>query len=685
MEGQFWAPFEDLAESAFSFLFFLRDEKIVFCNRSARRAFETPPQITLIGAPFASCIDFERFRKDNPSVATDGLASVADDAPRLVAAIGAGGGRFNVLMKLARPQAGAANELIVAMKDVSDLQHAATALWGREQNLVKVFQTVTDGLVMIDASSRVIRFNASAERMFGISAKDVIGQPMHVLLPYDDPARHDRYVRDYARTGVSPVIGATRPITCRRANGEMFPAEISVSHTRVDGHDYYTAVLRDISERVAAEKALKRLALTDMVTGLPNRAALIAAIEARLAAGAPAPLAQIDLDNFRWVNDSYGHEIGDAVLRAIGGALGRAMAPGDLVTHPGGDEFVILLEGDGAAIDARIAAAFQAVRGGVSVAGYDIHVGASAGAAIGPEDGATPVDLLRNLEAAVYAAKDAGRDAARRYDAAIADHQARSRNIVADLRAAIANGEIAVHYQPKARLSDGGVIGMEALARWRHPQRGAIPPDLFIGAAERANLISTLGAQVLAASIADVARWNAAGAAPPLKVAVNLSPRQFHDFSLPAKIAGLLAEHALDPGHLELEITESGLMTDVDGVIEALRRLKAVGVSIAVDDFGTGYSSLAYLRKFPIDVLKIDRSFTLGTPEDGGAAALARSIVQMAHSLNLAVVVEGVETQAQEGFFRDLRCEIGQGWRFGKPVDRDGFERAFVSGRAAPA
>ena len=660
-------PFEEFSDASFSLLALVREGRVVFANAAARQAFDMPPSRPLIGTMLFDLLDGAQA----DWLRAQGLARVADEAPRSFQAIGRGGVRFDILLKvqdsLAHP-----GDFVIAIKDVTDILHAASALWGREQHLVRVFESVTDGLVMIDRHGRVIRFNAAAERMFGLRARDIVGQSMAALLPDQDGVRHDRYIAEYERTGHSPVVGGTRQIIARRADGALFPAEISVSHTTLDGTGYFTAILRDITARVEAEEALERLALTDAVTGLPNRAALRRMLQARLGAAKHLPVFQIDLDNFRWVNESYGHETGDAVLRAIGVRLVSALDEADVVAHPGGDEFVIIPDCDIDALQGRIETALNAAAQGVVVNGYDIHVGASAGAAIGPDDGAHAEDLLRNLEAAVYAAKDSGRAAIRRYDRAIADAQAARRNIVSDLRRALDSGEIETFYQPKTRLSDGAIIGMEALARWRSPNRGLVSPDLFIGVAERANLIGALGHQVLESAVRDTMIWNAARKTP-LKVAVNLSPRQFRDFRLPATILAVLKDYGLPPEQLEVEITESGLMTDIGGVIDALHRLKEIGVTIAIDDFGTGYSALAYLRRFPVDILKIDRSFTADTPDDVGAAALARSIASMAHSLDLDVVVEGVETAEQARFFRDLDCRFGQGWLYGRACDRATF------------
>ncbi len=432
-------------------------------------------------------------------------------------------------------------------------------------------------------------------------------------------------------------------------------------------------VVLDITERADAEEALRHQALHDALTGLPNRALLHARVAAALGAApdAPRPLALLllDLDHFKEVNDTFGHERGDGLLCEVADRLRHVVRAGDTVARLGGDEFVVLLPGADAAGATRVAADIRAVLDApLRVEGQVLRVGASVGIALGPAHGADGTTLLRRADVAMYAAKRA-RTGHGLYDPAQDGHSPERLALVGALRAAIEGGALTLHYQPQVDLASGRVCGVEALVRWPHPQRGLIPPDAFIPLAEQTGLIAPLTDWVLAEAVRQGRAWQRAGLL--LDVSVNLSMWNLHDAALPARVAGLLREHSLPPAWLRLELTESALMVDTDRALDVLARLAALGLRLAVDDFGAGYSSLAYLKTLPVDALKIDKGFVRAMATDARDAAIVGSTVGLGHALGLRVVAEGIEDRATWDLLAGMGCDVAQGYHIARPLPPD--------------
>jgi diguanylate cyclase (GGDEF)-like protein len=431
--------------------------------------------------------------------------------------------------------------------------------------------------------------------------------------------------------------------------------------------------LRILHQRKRMEERVNHMAFHDELTSLPNRLMLSQRLDQALSrhrrAGSQAAILFLDLDRFKVINDSLGHEIGDALLRQVADRLRAQSREGDTVARMGGDEFVVLIENyvDLADISARAERLVQQLSAPYVLGSKDCHVTVSIGVSVFPADGNDAQALLKAADVAMYRAKDTGRDGYLFYSAAMNVHTAERLELESDLRHALERHEFLLHYQPKVEVATGVITGTEALLRWNHPRRGLISPMEFIPLAEETGLIVPIGEWVLATACAQTKAWQDQGL-PKLDVAVNLSARQFADPMLLPKLTNIIRRSGLEPSSLELEITESLVMSHGESAVAVLQKLKSIGVRIAIDDFGTGYSSLAYLKRFPIDTLKVDRSFIRDIPSDSGDKQITRAIIALAHSLKLRVVAEGVETADQLTFLRSQRCDTVQGYHLYRPL-----------------
>ncbi|MBS0231359.1 MAG: EAL domain-containing protein [Proteobacteria bacterium] len=422
----------------------------------------------------------------------------------------------------------------------------------------------------------------------------------------------------------------------------------------------------------------ERLVQSDALTGLPNRLLARDRLEQLLVQGVDSDrfvaVIFLDIDNFKTVNDSLGHAAGDALLLQVAVKLRASLRDTDTVARISGDEFVILLGNlkSEHAIATVIAKINRVFREAFSVNGMDVLVTASMGITVSPRDGEDVDVLLKNADLAMYEAKDSGRNTFRFFNAHMNDSVAEQLQLASGLRTALGNGELRVHYQPQIDLADGRIVGAEALLRWLHPERGYIPPAVFIPVAERCGLIHEIGDWVLQQACRDAQAWRALGLGE-LMVAVNVSPLQLRRDDFDVVVADTLADTGLPGESLELELTESSLVLDTRDLVELLQRLRRHGVRIAIDDFGTGYSNLGYLRRLAVHRLKIDRSFVDKICVDASDEALVRAIVEMAHCLNLSVIAEGVENEAALQRLRSLGCEGGQGYLWSQALPLDGF------------
>ena len=458
--------------------------------------------------------------------------------------------------------------------------------------------------------------------------------------------------------------------------------EIAVQAMKAGAHDYLMkdnlarlvpAVERELREaderraRRVAEETVWHQAYHDSLTGLPNRWLLADRLTQAIAYarrdGSRVAVLFMDLDRFKLVNDTLGHATGDELLRLAADRLSEGLEEGDTLARPGGDEFAIVLgglpdAGRAEAVAREIVRRFEAP---FEVLGHELHASTTVGIALYPEHGQDPETLIKNAETAMYAAKRVGAGGWGFYDPQMESAVLDRLTLENELRRALRQGDLVVHYQPQILLADGGLAGVEALVRWQHPERGLIPPLRFVGLAEETGLIRRLGEQVLARAALDLAAWRAAGISPP-RVAVNVSPAQLRDLELPRRVGAILRDAGVEPAAFEVELTETALIQAADTAGEILRGLKALGMRIAIDDFGTGYSSLTYLKRFPVDTIKIDQAFTRHVATDSDDAAIVEAILAMARSLGLDTVAEGVETEAQREWLAERGCRAIQGF-----------------------
>lgn len=533
-----------------------------------------------------------------------------------------------------------------------------------EDSVIGMFQTSTDG-----------RYLAANRALAGLYGYD---SPAALIAGLSDIATR-LYVDPTRRAAFTEQIRANHRVTdfesevYRRDGSRIWISENAHAVLGPDGQAlYYEGTVEDITAQHTYRRQLEYQATHDPLTGLPNRNLLHDRLQQALnqaqRRGCRGALAFVDLDNFKFVNDSLGHAAGDRLLCEVARRLKTCLRESDTVARYGGDEFVLILgDSDGLSDTLPILHRVQAVVGEtMALEGHQLHVNCSIGVSVFPDDGADLSVLLRHADAAMHHAKTLGKGQFQFYTESL-NVAARERLALdSALRQAVAEDALHVVYQPKVGAR-GQVHGFEALLRWDHHAFGSVSPARFIPLAEESGLIADLTAFVLRQACRQAAAWRAAGQTH-VRVAVNLSPSLFREKDLAAMIRSVLAEAGLPPEHLELEITEGMLMGDVQRALTVLRELKAMGVFIAIDDFGTGYSSLAYLKRFPIDILKVDRSFVMECDAGNEAVAITRAIVSLAHSLNLRVVAEGVETSGQLAVLNALGCEEFQGYLFARPL-----------------
>ena len=559
-------------------------------------------------------------------------------------------------------------------RDISQQRQAEQAL----RRAATVFDHSTAAIVVTDPAGRIVQVNAAFQRITGYREADVLGQLPTVFSADRQQTNQMNYVREQIlRDGTWEG-----ELWLKRKDGDAYACWIGINAVRDAENELvsYVCFFSDMSERKANEKRIHRLAYYDSLTQLPNRTLfqdrLHGSLQLAARRGAWVVLMFLDLDRFKPINDSLGHAAGDRMLKDVAMRLAGCVDADETVARMGGDEFTFLLRPGNDRDEALNRAIHVAERILGSLAepfvldGREFFVTASIGIALSPQDGDDISQLMKNADTAMYHAKERGKDNFQFYQAQMNACALERLELESDLRHALDQAQFVLHYQPQF-LADGRTLtGVEALLRWRHPTRGLVPPGEFIPALEELGLVVEVGDWVLREACRQLLDWEQAGVVVP-KVAVNLSARQFADGQLAQRIAAILAATSLAPDRLELELTESILMQDVGEALRTLESLKRLGPLIAIDDFGTGYSSLNYLKQFPIDVLKIDRSFVDGLPEGEQDAQIARAIIAMAHSLSLSVIAEGVETVAQLDFLREHGCDEVQGFLLGRPVPAD--------------
>jgi diguanylate cyclase (GGDEF)-like protein/PAS domain S-box-containing protein len=565
---------------------------------------------------------------------------------------------------------------------VAQFTEIGEALRPHERQLLhsSIIEDSDQGILITDVHERIVSVNAAFSRITGYATQEALGQTTDLLRS----GVHDADFRGRvlaAMHGDGPWQGE---IVGKRKNGELFPQSVSISVVRNEqgAVTHAFSIFSDISVLRAAEQRMQHLANFDSLTGLPNRAHFHRLIDQALATARRndsfGALLAIDLQRFTTVNETFGHAVGDDLLRQVAQRFRQSLRDEDVVARVGADEFVVALLSIQRREHAGIVAQklLAALKPGFNIASMVLHVSASIGISVFPEDGMETASLLQFADVATKRLKTEG-DAGYLFYSPTMNQRAKERwAMEGELRQALADGDLLLHYQPKVSLRNGRIVGAEALIRWRHPQRGMIPPAHFIPVAEETGLILELGDWVAEEACRQIRAWRDAGLNAPL-MSINLSARQFDEL-LPSRILATLDRHDLPPSCLQLEITESLLVRGTEGVVRIMNELVAIGLTLSMDDFGTGYSSLAYLKKFPITALKIDRSFVIGLPGEEDDCAIARAIVTMAQQLRQEIVAEGVETSAQMQFLRSIGCDQMQGFLFSPAVPPDELARMVV-------
>jgi len=575
--------------------------------------------------------------------------------------------------------AGQVEGSVITFVDITERKQAEQQL----RLAAQVFESSHEAIFITDAQNNIVSVNQAFIDITGYGRAEAIGQSPGLL----KSGRHDA---EFFRSMMNSIHHSGNwqgEIWNKRKNGEIYPAWMAISSVRnkQGGITHYVAIYSDISELKRNESQLERQANYDGLTGLANRNLFQDRLNQALIFSrrhdCGLAVLFIDLDNFKNINDSLGHDAGDALLIQVASRLTGSVREGDTVARQGGDEFVLLLseiraEDNVSAITQKLLKALSAP---FDIGGRELHITCSIGIASYPKDGEDNQTLLKNADAAMYRAKELGRNNAQYYAAEMNVRAMERLMLENSLYHALERNEFLLNYQPQVDLRTGEIVGMEALVRWQHPDLGLVSPARFIPVAEDSGLIVPLGEWVLRTACAQNKAWQRAGL-KPISVAVNLSARQFRQPNLVEMVAGILSETGLDPTHLDLEVTESLVMQNVEATIVTLGRLKAMGIKLSIDDFGTGYSSLNYLKRFPIHTLKIDQTFVRDITTDPSDAAIAKTIIAMAHELGLMVIAEGVETEEQKSFLRLHRCDEMQGYLFSRPVPAAEFENLLREG-----
>ncbi|MGM9515569.1 bifunctional diguanylate cyclase/phosphodiesterase [Roseateles sp. DB2] len=579
--------------------------------------------------------------------------------------------------------------------DISATKRAEALLQAQAQHTQAILDNMVDGMITMDTKGRIDAINPAACRMFGYSAEELVGQRVELLMPEGERPHHAGHVRRYLETQVPHVIGIGRDVNGRRKDGSIFPMSLAVSEILQDGEPLFIGLTRDITERKKAEAEIEQLAFYDSLTGLPNRRLLLDRLNQALAINRRnhrhGAVLFIDLDNFKALNDTLGHGMGDRVLVGVARRLQAALRSEDTIARWGGDEFVVVLHDLGqnaqvAALHAEAAAEklLRVLGQPHQLDGHQHHSTPSIGIVIWGGDTGSSEDLLKHADHAMYQAKAAGRNRLCFFDPATQAAMAELTALEADLRQAINCQQLELFYQ--AQVDErGNVVGAEALLRWNHPVQGWISPARFIPLAEHTGLIAQLGEWVLQQACAQLGLWAREPHMAALTLAVNVSAHQFRQKGFLGFMQQLLARSGAPTDKLKLEITESALVENVEQVIALMVALRSLGLHFSLDDFGTGYSSLAYLKRLPLDQLKIDQSFVRDLVTEPNAMAIARAVIQLGESLGLDVIAEGVETEAQREALRQQGCHGFQGYLYARPLALQDFEALVQGWPASPA
>jgi diguanylate cyclase (GGDEF)-like protein/PAS domain S-box-containing protein len=566
-------------------------------------------------------------------------------------------------------------------RDITERNIAEQKLEESIERFRRLSEAGFEGIIVIE-NETIVDANTRTAEMLGCKFTDLIGRKVSDFVAPESLAS----VENHIRSGSEELYEHF----AKRLDGSIFPVEAQGRYLPYEGRMLRITAIRDITKRKEAEKKIRYLAYYDSLTGLPNRTFYKELVSRALFMAHrhhwTVAILFIDLDYFKRINDTLGHDVGDQLLRTVGDLIKMCIRKSDyiarseedelknIVSRLGGDEFIVLLNEIAHAQDASMVARriLKELARPFTLAGHEVFVTASIGIALYPLDGTDTDNLLKNADVAMYHAKNQGRNNYQFYTKSMNETALQRLDLENDLRKALDRGEFLLYYQPTVDIQTRTIYGAEALIRWKHSKKGIISPGDFIPLAEETGLIVPIGEWVLRTACSQNRAWQNAGN-KPFRVAVNLSGRQFDQEGLIEVVTNALHDSGLDPQYLELEITESTIMKNPEKAATTLRKLKDMGICLSIDDFGTGYSSLGNLRKFPLDTLKIDRSFVKNITTDDDDAAITTAIIAMSHSLKLGVIAEGVESEDQQSFLHELRCDVAQGYLFSRPIPAEEF------------
>jgi diguanylate cyclase (GGDEF)-like protein/PAS domain S-box-containing protein len=663
-------PVAELLRDQSPALEFLKDEagRLVYYNKTFATQFTRNGE-SLLGKTDSEWLPketAERVRLHDQTVLSTGSVLEVEET---LAGPGGGPRHWLVLKFPLRGESGARLVGAVAV-DISERRRRERTL----QRMAAIMESSHDAVISTTAEGIVTSWNNGATEIYGYTAEEMEGHPISVLEPRE---RHGEI--DGILERIQMGEGVVRYETVRlKKNGELLEVAVSASPIRDENGELtgVASITRDISDRRRAQELIVFQAFHDPLTGLPNRALLMERLNLCLAkarrSGKLLSLLFLDLDLFKAVNDGFGHHVGDSVFQEVARRLTLCIRDDDTVARVGGDEFIVLLPEIGRTEDAAAVARklLDAIAQPFLAGGRRIDLTTSIGVSVFPNDGQDPETLLRSADNAMARAKEKGRNNYQLSIPELTEEAVKRLTLQAGLRQAIERDELILHYQPVLSLTTGRIVELEALVRWQHPDKGLIMPGAFIDVAEKAGMMVPLGEWVLTKAARQTKVWQTMGF-PDLRVAINLSPSQFHERNLVTSIRRALTESALRPETLEIEITEGVAMEDAEVTVANLLALRSLNVGVSIDDFGTGYSSLSYLKRFPVTTLKIDRSFVSDVVTNSADAGIVRAVVAMAHGLKLNVIAEGVETKEQFAYLRENGCDALQGYWFSRPLPVD--------------
>jgi len=560
--------------------------------------------------------------------------------------------------------------ILVRLTDRDEVAGQRRALEEARRRFHQAFHSAPTGMVLVRLDDgRIVEANEALATILQRSSEELVGRTLRELTHPED-IRASQTHRAQLELGV--VDSYLVDQRYRRRDGSYVTTRTRVAVSEDDGILFALHHIEDVTEERRNAEQLTHAARHDELTGLANRSYFQQVLEQRLTGSRPGlvGLLFIDLDHFKVVNDSLGHARGDELLRQVAKRLEGAVREGDLLARFGGDEFVVVLDGRGGPVDAATAAERlrTAVHPAVTVDGHEFFVTVSIGWSTNHDAGMSPDEMLRDADAAMYRAKSRGRDCVEAFQVGSHKSGMQALRTVGELRRGVERDEIVPYFQPIVELQSGRIVGFEVVARWLHPDRGLLPPSEFLPFAEESGLLVSLGASMMRNSLSQMARWRAAGHSfANGSVAVNVGSRQLVDSSFLPTVVEILDETGVDPDSVWFEITESALLADARAATSTLREIRGLGIHLSVDDFGTGYSSLTYLKRFPVEAIKIDRSFVNGLGIEDEDSTIVEAVIQLGRALGLTVVAEGVESPLQLQRLRDLDCDRGQGYLFGRP------------------